>query len=69
MSKAMLKTVVAVLLTASVHVGAANAHGGGPAETMPAISFTEMPAYRPALICRLRHTCRHARRYGPVRSN
>lgn len=39
MSKTLFKMFAAVLLTTSVYVGAASAHGGGPAETMPGISF------------------------------
>jgi hypothetical protein len=69
MSKTMLKIFAAVLLTASVHAGAASAHGGGPAETMPGTSFTDLPSYRPALLCRSKQPCGHTRHYGPVRSN
>ncbi len=67
MSNRLLTIFAAVLLTASVHVGAAIAHGGGPAETMPVISFPDLPSYRPALLCRYKQPCRHTRHYGPVR--
>jgi len=69
MSKTTLKVFTAALLTASAHVGAASAHGGGLAETMSGISFTDLPSYRPALLCRSKQPCRHTRHYGPVRGN
>ena len=43
----MLKIFAAVLLAALAYAGPASAHGGGPAETMPATNFTDMPDYRP----------------------
>jgi len=66
MSKTLLKMFAVVLLTASVHAGVASAHGGGPAETMPGISFPDLPSYRAALLCRSKQPCRHMRHYGPV---
>jgi hypothetical protein len=68
MSKTLFKMFAAVLLTTSVYVGAASAHGGGPAETMPGISFPDLPSYQPALLCRSKQPCRHTRHYGPVRN-
>ena len=69
MWKTILKIFAAVLLTASVHAGAASAHGGGPAETMPSISFPDLPSYRPALFCRSKRPCKHVQHYVPVRRN
>ena len=69
MWKTLSKIFAATLLTASVHAGAASAHGGGPAETMPSIGFPDLPNYRPALLCRSKQPCRHTRHYGPVRGN
>jgi len=44
----MLKAFAATLLTISIFTGtAANAHGGGGAEPMPLISFTDLPRYCP----------------------
>ncbi len=66
MSKTFFKMFTVVLLTASAHAGVASAHGGGPAETMPGISYPDLPRYRPALLCRSKQPCRHTRHYGPI---
>lgn len=44
----MSKIFAAALLATSIYAGAASAHGGGGAEPMPGISFTDMPDYYPA---------------------
>jgi len=43
----MLKIFCAVVLANSIYGGAANARGGGPAESMPETNFTDLPDYRP----------------------
>ena len=35
---------VAILFATSTYAGAADAHGGGGAEPMPGVSFTDMPS-------------------------
>jgi hypothetical protein len=44
----MSKAFAVTLLTIFIFTGAANAHGGGGAEPMPLVSFTDLPCYRPA---------------------
>jgi hypothetical protein len=41
----MFKVATAVLLTTSLCVSAASARGGGGAEPMPGVSYTDMPPY------------------------
>jgi hypothetical protein len=58
----MLKIFAAILLAASAYAELASAHGGGPAESMPATNFTDMPDYRPKPVapCLLvKHVCKH----------
>jgi hypothetical protein len=43
----LLKIFATVFLATAAYAGAANAHGGGPAETMPSTNFTDMPSYHP----------------------
>ena len=66
MSKTLFKMFTVVLLAASVHAGVASAHGGGPAETMPGISFPDLPSYRPEPRCfaSSKSRARHTRHYG-----
>ena len=42
----MLKILAATLLVTSIYAEAADARGGGPAETMPGTNFTDTPSYR-----------------------
>jgi hypothetical protein len=67
MSKILLMIFAAVLLTGSLHIGRAEARGGGPAETMPTISFTDLPPYRPKLSCQSRRGCGYFSHYRHVR--
>ena len=58
----MLKILAAALLATLICAGAADARGGGPAETMPGTNFTDMPSYRakPAEpLGRIKHTRKH----------
>jgi hypothetical protein len=41
----MSKIFAAVLFATLIYAPAASARGGGGAETMPGISFTDMPSY------------------------
>jgi len=41
----MLKIFAAMLLATSIYAGTASARGGGGAEPMPSINFTDMPNY------------------------
>jgi hypothetical protein len=43
--RSMFRMVAAVLLTTSLCVDAASARGGGGAEPMPGVNFTDMPPY------------------------
>ncbi len=44
----MLKVLAAaVLLATSIYAGPAAARGGGAAEPMPSINYTDVPSYRP----------------------
>jgi hypothetical protein len=43
----MLKILSAVLLVAATYAAPADAHGGGPAESIPGTNYTEMPDFRP----------------------
>jgi hypothetical protein len=69
----MSKIFASFLLAASIYTGPVSAHGGGPAETMPLTSFTDMPDYRPkpaAPCVRGKHACKHLQwRQGSYRSN
>ncbi len=66
----MLKILAAALLATLICVGAADARGAGPAETMPGTNFTDMPSYRakPAEpLGRIKHTRKHGqwRQHSP----
>ena len=68
MSKMLFMTILAALLLAgSLYTGKADARGGGPAETMPLTSFTDLPPYRPKPLCRTKRWCSHPRYYPPYR--
>ena len=41
----MFKVATAVLLTTALCVNAASARGGGGAEPMPSVNFTDMPPF------------------------
>jgi len=67
----MLKIFCAGVLAASIYGGAANAHGGGPAETMPGTNYTDMPGYYPRSVgphVGIRHIRKHVRQ-GSVRND
>jgi hypothetical protein len=60
----MFKVVAAVLLATSLSVDAASARGGGGAEPMPGVNFTDMPPYLsgpPRLVAQVKPVRRHVR--------
>jgi hypothetical protein len=60
----MYKVATAVLLTTSLCVNAASARGGGGAEPMPGVNFTDMPPYLsgpPRSLERFKPARRHVR--------
>ena len=58
----MSKIFAAALLATSIYAGAASAHGGGGgAEPMPGISFTDMPDYPATPINRLKSAHKNSR--------
>jgi hypothetical protein len=57
----MSKIFAAALLATSIYAGAASAHGGGGAEPMPGISFTDMPDYPATPINRIKSAHKNSR--------
>ena len=58
----VLKVFTVSLFAIIAGVGVASAHGGG-AWTMPGVSYTDLPPYRPQLLfCHTKHWCAHTRR-------
>jgi len=53
----LLKIFTIVLLATAACAGAANARGGGGAETMPLTNYTDMPSYHPRPVACLRIKC------------
>lgn len=41
----MLKILTVILLATGMYAEAASAHGGGPAEAMPGVGYTDMPSF------------------------
>jgi hypothetical protein len=67
----MFKIVAAALLATSLCFGAASARGGGGAEPVPGVNFTDMPPYLsgpPRSVAQVKPMRRHVRwRQGPER--
>ena len=67
----MLKIFSAVVLATFIYSGAADAHGGGPVETMPGTNYTDMPDYRPRSVTPhvgTKHIRKHVRQ-GSIRND
>jgi hypothetical protein len=65
----MLKTFIAALLVMCAAVNVSNARGGG-ADTMPMVSYTDLPPYHPALPLKcVKSLCRVHARQDSARSH
>jgi hypothetical protein len=62
----MLKIFAVSLFAMVACAGAANARGGGGAETMPSFGYTDLPPYHPLLACRTKRSCAYPRRHPRV---
>jgi hypothetical protein len=58
----MLKVFTVSLFAIIAGVGVASAHGSSPAETMPGVSYTDLPPYHPRPpFCHTKRWCTHPR--------
>jgi hypothetical protein len=62
----MVKIFAVSLFALLVGVGAANARGGGGAETMPSFGYTDLPPYHPMPACRTKRSCAYPWRHPRV---